>query len=246
MSWACSSSGTRRMMYTRLSTINVVRSAAFAPPAAILSSTMSIIAQCRHSSASCSDRLGTSSLGITVPFANSLRAWHHTPLSQLDLPWRARKVQRMSYVREVLQPGEEIRFRTNVYWFVYLPAMVMFVLGIAFALWYTAAASQHLMLLILSGLSAVTGVLLFIPAWLKRFGTEIAVTDRRVIYKTGLVQRDTTEINRAKIESVDVSQSILGRVFDFGTLTIRGTGETIEALRNIASPLQFRNAIMVC
>ena len=65
------------------------------------------------------------------------------------------------------------------------------------------------------------------------------------IYKTGLVQRETTEINMAKIESVDVSQSILGRVFDFGTLTIRGTGETIEALRNIASPLQFRNAIMV-
>jgi uncharacterized membrane protein YdbT with pleckstrin-like domain len=143
----------------------------------------------------------------------------------------------MSYVREVLQPGEEIRFRTNVHWFVYLPALVMFVVGIAFALWYTAAASQHLMLLILAGLSAVAGVL--------RFGTEIAVTDRRVIYKTGLVQRDTTEINMAKIESVDVSQSILGRVFDFGTLTIRGTGETIEALRNIASPLQFRNAIMV-
>src|SRR5829696_8589656 len=92
---------------------------------------------------------------------------------------------------------------------------------------------------------AVAGVLLFIPAWLKRFGTEIAVTDHRVIYKTGLVQRDTTEINMAKIESVDVSQSILGRVFGFGTLTIRGTGETIEALRNIASPLQFRNAIMV-
>jgi len=151
----------------------------------------------------------------------------------------------MSYVREVLQPGEEIRFRTNVHWLVYLPAMLMFVLGIAFALWYTAAPSQHLTLLILSGLSAVPGVLLFIAAWLKRFGTEIAVTDRRVIYKTGLVQRDTTEINMAKIESVDVSQSILGRVFDFGTLTIRGTGETIEELRNIASPLQFRNAIMV-
>src|SRR5215208_3059477 len=91
----------------------------------------------------------------------------------------------MSYVREVLQPGEEIRFRTDVHWFVYLPAVVMFLVGIAFALWYTAAASQHLILLILSG-SAVAGVLLFIPAWLKRFGTEIAVTDdRRVIYKTG-------------------------------------------------------------
>jgi len=107
----------------------------------------------------------------------------------------------MSYVREVLQPGEEIRFRTNVHWFVYLPAIVMFVVGLALALWYTATASQHLMLLILSGLSAAAGVLLFIPAWLKRFGTEIAVTDRRMIYKTGLVQRDTTEINMAKMRA---------------------------------------------
>ena len=71
----------------------------------------------------------------------------------------------------------------------------MFVVGIAFALWYTAAASQHFMLLILSGLSAAAGVLLFIPAWLKRFGTEIAVTDRRVIYKTGLAERGRESIN---------------------------------------------------
>ena len=63
----------------------------------------------------------------------------------------------MSYVREVLQPGEEIRFRTNVHWFVYLPAIVMFVVGLALALWYNATASQHLMLLILSGLSAAAG-----------------------------------------------------------------------------------------
>src|SRR3954454_2414347 len=101
----------------------------------------------------------------------------------------------MSYVREVLQPGEEIRFRTNVHWFVYLPAVVMSLVGIAFALWYTAAASQHFMLLILSGLSAAAGVLLFIPAWPKRFGTEIAVTDRRVIYKTGLAERGRESIN---------------------------------------------------
>ena len=59
----------------------------------------------------------------------------------------------------------------------------MFLVGLALALSYTVTASQHLMLLILSGLSALAGVLLFIPAWLKRFGTEIAVTDRRVIYK---------------------------------------------------------------
>jgi uncharacterized membrane protein YdbT with pleckstrin-like domain len=73
----------------------------------------------------------------------------------------------------------------------------------------------------------------------------VAVTDRRVIYKTGLIQRHTIEINIDKIESADVDQSILGRMFGFGSITIRGTGEGVEPLRNIAQPLQLRNAVLV-
>jgi uncharacterized membrane protein YdbT with pleckstrin-like domain len=101
-------------------------------------------------------------------------------------------------------------------------------------------------MLVLGTLVFVTvGVLLAIAAWLKRFGTEIAVTNRRVIYKTGLIRRHTTEINMDKIESVDVDQSVLGRLFGYGTVTIRGTGEAVEPLRDIADPIDFRNAIMV-
>jgi uncharacterized membrane protein YdbT with pleckstrin-like domain len=75
--------------------------------------------------------------------------------------------------------------------------------------------------------------------------TEIAVTDRRIIYKRGLIQRHTIEINMDKVESVDVDQSILGRLFDYGTITVRGTGEGIEPLRNISTPIALRNAVMV-
>jgi len=84
----------------------------------------------------------------------------------------------------------------------------------------------------------LTALVLAIPAWLRRFATEVAVTDRRVIYKTGLIQRHTIEINIDKVESADVDQSILGRLFGFGSITIRGTGEGIEPLRNIAQPLE--------
>ena len=66
-----------------------------------------------------------------------------------------------------------------------------------------------------------------------------------MIYKTGLIQRHTIEINIDKIESADVDQSILGRIFGFGSITIRGTGEGVEPLRNIAQPLQLRNAVLV-
>ena len=80
---------------------------------------------------------------------------------------------------------------------------------------------------------------------MRRLGTEIAVTDRRIILKRGLIQRHTIEINMDKVESVDVDQSILGRIFDYGTVTVHGTGTGIEPLRNVSAPIALRNAVMV-
>ncbi len=151
----------------------------------------------------------------------------------------------MSYVQEVLQPGETIRFRTNIHWFVYLHAIGAFLLSLAFLAWYQYAGRSSWTLLAATAVCGIAAIVMFVPAWLKRFGTEIAVTNRRIIYKTGLVQRHTIEINMEKVESVDVDQSIAGRLFGYGTITVRGTGEGIEPLRNIAAPLQLRNAVMV-
>jgi uncharacterized membrane protein YdbT with pleckstrin-like domain len=73
--------------------------------------------------------------------------------------------------------------------------------------------------------------------------TEFAVTDRRVIYKRGFISRHTVEMNMDKIESVDVDQSLLGRLFNYGTIHVLGTGQGIECLRQIGAPLALRNAI---
>jgi uncharacterized membrane protein YdbT with pleckstrin-like domain len=151
----------------------------------------------------------------------------------------------MSYVAEVLQPGETLRFRTNIHWFVYLKALLALVVGLLLLGWYYAEGESAFILLFGGVVFTLTGLVLAIPAWLRRFATEVAVTDRRVIYKTGLIQRHTIEINIDKIESADVDQSILGRIFGFGSITIRGTGEGVEPLRNIAQPLQLRNAVLV-
>jgi uncharacterized membrane protein YdbT with pleckstrin-like domain len=89
-----------------------------------------------------------------------------------------------------------------------------------------------------------TGFLIaFVRAWFIRWITELAVTDRRVIYKCGFISRHTVEMNMDKIESVDVDQSLLGRMFGYGTIHVLGTGEGIESLRRIASPIALRNAI---
>jgi uncharacterized membrane protein YdbT with pleckstrin-like domain len=94
----------------------------------------------------------------------------------------------------------------------------------------------------------------FARAWFIRWITEIAVTDRRIIYKRGFINRHTEEMNMDKVASVDVDQSILGRVLDYGTIHVLGTGGAqsvddgnrargIEHLHLIASPLALRNAI---
>ena len=85
---------------------------------------------------------------------------------------------------------------------------------------------------------ALVAVGLLIQQWFRWWITEIAVTDRRVIYKKGLVRRQTNEMNMDKVESVKINQSILGRLLDYGDVPILGTGEGFETLRTIASPIE--------
>jgi uncharacterized membrane protein YdbT with pleckstrin-like domain len=80
-------------------------------------------------------------------------------------------------------------------------------------------------------------------AWFHRWTTETDVTNMRVVHKTGFIKRRTFEMALDKIESVDVNQSILGRILNYGTVTIKGVGEGRETIRTIASPLAFRSAI---
>lgn len=81
---------------------------------------------------------------------------------------------------------------------------------------------------------------LFISPLLARYTDEFAVTNKRVIIKTGLISRKTFEMNHSKIESVNVDQSVLGRILGYGTISIVGSGGTKETFPNIKNPLEFR------
>jgi uncharacterized membrane protein YdbT with pleckstrin-like domain len=83
---------------------------------------------------------------------------------------------------------------------------------------------------------------LFIAPAFTRWVSEFAVTNRRIIIKTGFVARRTVEMNLSKIESVNVDQTVMGRIFGYGSITIIGTGGTRESFHNIARPLEFRKA----
>jgi uncharacterized membrane protein YdbT with pleckstrin-like domain len=152
----------------------------------------------------------------------------------------------MRYVRRVLQPGETIVYTTKLHWFVYLWATLLLAicLVLAIASW-SWADNQNLSLAL--GIAAIIFALLALSsalrAFIRRSSTELAVTDQRVIYKTGLLARHTIEMNRGKVESVAVDQTLLGRLFGYGTVIVRGTGSTLEPIRNISDPLTFRSYI---
>jgi uncharacterized membrane protein YdbT with pleckstrin-like domain len=86
-------------------------------------------------------------------------------------------------------------------------------------------------------------VILALRAWFIRWTNEIVVTDRRVIYAHGFIQRHTVEVHMDKIESVDVDQAVLGRILDYGDVTIRGTGTTLEPIREVDRPIELRNEV---
>ncbi|HEX3431255.1 MAG TPA: PH domain-containing protein [Rhizomicrobium sp.] len=151
-----------------------------------------------------------------------------------------------SYVSEVLQPEETVRYEGTLHWIIFLPGIVLFAFGVAGLLGVVTLARNapgyHIYSVVVYAALAL-GALHLLSAWVRRWTTEIAVTDRRVIYKTGLISRRSVEMNMDKVESVDVTQDIFGRIFNYGTVLIRGTGASLEPLSTIATPLALRNAI---
>jgi uncharacterized membrane protein YdbT with pleckstrin-like domain len=86
------------------------------------------------------------------------------------------------------------------------------------------------------------GLLFLLMAYIYYKTTELAITNKRIIAKFGFISRKTVEINITKVESIQVDQGILGRIFNFGTLVVSGAGNPQAPIPGISNPLQFRRA----
>jgi uncharacterized membrane protein YdbT with pleckstrin-like domain len=135
-------------------------------------------------------------------------------------------------------PGEHVVYRTQIHWAVFLPALAWFIFA-------------SFLLLTRNGIAAAVGgfvlVLLVFPfaitALMERANSEFAVTNKRVLIKTGWIRRHSLETLLSKIEGIRVEQDVLGRMWDYGTIVVSGTGGSKEPFRRIASPMQFRREI---
>lgn len=128
-----------------------------------------------------------------------------------------------SYVDSNLMSGEQIIYSAKVSVWSLLPLIILGVL--------------LLPVMLLGSIFLIWAAIIYST-------TEFAVTDKRVIAKTGLISRHTVEMFLDKVESLNVSQGILARIFNYGTVTIRGTGATAEPIKNISDPLRLRRHFM--
>jgi uncharacterized membrane protein YdbT with pleckstrin-like domain len=149
------------------------------------------------------------------------------------------------YIDEILQPGERVLYSTNAHWIFLLPAILAWIVALAVLalFWQTTADGPKILWLIVAGVVALAALYWTVKGWFHRFSTETDVTNLRVVHKTGFIKRRTFEMALDKVESVDVNQTILGRILNYGDVTINGVGEGRETIRTIASPLAFRSSI---
>jgi uncharacterized membrane protein YdbT with pleckstrin-like domain len=150
----------------------------------------------------------------------------------------------MSYTKSVLQPNEQIVMIGKLHWIIYDRAIFFLVLGVVLLWLEYTQFNNEILIQATAALFGALFLLSFLHAWFIRWITEFAVTDRRVIYKRGFITRHTAEMNMEKVESVDVDQSVLGRMLGYGTIHVLGTGQGIEHLHRIAHPIELRNAII--
>lgn len=145
----------------------------------------------------------------------------------------------MSYIETNLQPGEEIKYRANLHFFLFVQPTILLLIGA-----FLASAPKEI-----SAMTHYAGLLIFffglvslLQRLLVKIGSSYAVTNKRVILKTGVISRRAVDLILAKCEGLHVKQSIMGRIFNFGTITVT-TGGVTSSYPFIAAPLAFRREI---
>ncbi|MGN6312784.1 MAG: PH domain-containing protein [Rhodanobacteraceae bacterium] len=154
-----------------------------------------------------------------------------------------------SYIEQSLAPGEKIVATFRLHWLVWIRMWFVLALGATIAvgiLWLGAAgfggASFAGVWWLALGV-AIVAMIIALYEWLGLRSIEQGVTNHRVIRKTGVVSRQSTELRLASIETVDLRQSFWGRIFRFGNVEITGRGETAMFLERLSDPIGVKRAI---
>jgi|SRR5579859_6204056 len=150
----------------------------------------------------------------------------------------------MGYIEQNLVPGETVLYKTRLHWIVLVRplfvGLLLGVMGLAFVVGGYKAGAKDFGGMIFLGLLLFAGAAVsVVGGLLRKNSTEVAVSNRRVLIKTGFISRKTIEVTLSKVESIGVNQSALGGMLGYGTVIVRGTGGTLESFSRIAHPAEL-------
>ncbi len=143
----------------------------------------------------------------------------------------------MGYIESNLLPDEQIVYRARLHWIIFLKSFFVAVFVIALGAWFLAMEP------IVGGIGILLGLVIAAPPFVRYKTSEFGVTTKRVVFKEGLVRRRTLELLLKHVEAILVDQSVPGRIFNYGSVTLTGTGGVREVFHNVSAPLELRRRI---
>jgi uncharacterized membrane protein YdbT with pleckstrin-like domain len=184
-----------------------------------------------------------------------IRAAHYSVVGPANsMRWESK----LSYVEKNLIAGEKLLYQTRHHWIVLLgPVLLSLLLGVSGLGLLGESIASMVRKSQASGSAGINagglgiiGLILLVAAAgtlaygiVKRNATEMAVTNKRVLIKTGLASRRTLDVMLSRVESIGVEETVIGRLLAYGTVVVRGTGGTPEAFVMIDHPQEFRRAV---
>lgn len=142
----------------------------------------------------------------------------------------------MGYIDQNLMNGEQIVHRSKVHWIVFLWPIVFTI--IAFILFAGGKETAPI-----GGIFFLIAIVWTVSAFISLKTSEFGITNKRVLIKVGLIRRTSLETILTKVEGIQVNQGILGRIFNYGTILIKGTGGTSNPFHKIEAPMEFRKKV---
>ena len=138
----------------------------------------------------------------------------------------------MGYIESNLLPDEKIIYKARLHWIIFWKSCALVILGAIF-----------LLIQIIGSVVILIGLLALLSPLIDYATSEFGVTNKRVIIKVGFLRRKTLELLLRHVEAISVDQSVMGRLLNYGSVTLTGTGGVREVFHNISTPLEFRRQI---
>ena len=148
----------------------------------------------------------------------------------------------MGYVDQNLLQGEEVIYRAKLHPIIFSVPIFFGVVGLFFVV--VALVDEAVSAFATLGIFFIlVAALVALVRFIRLKTSEFAVTNKRVLVKVGLIRRHTLELLLGKVETIGVDQGVLGRIFNYGTIIVTGTGGANEPFKGIANPLEFRKQV---